>query len=146
MPPVEYISIQQAAQRLQLHVRTVRNYVRSGRLKAVRVGKQYRIAPEDMDALTGPPAAALPSERAIRRRHTHMLSIVDIDVIDAEGAARLNEAIKTMARGWHKGYKPLHVETLYDLERKRLKLILGGDLAGVCDVVGMIDLLAGAST
>jgi excisionase family DNA binding protein len=30
-----------------LHVRTVRKYVRDGRLKAVRIGKQYRIARDD---------------------------------------------------------------------------------------------------
>ena len=51
-------SVEQVAERLGLHVRTVRNYVRDGRLKAVRIGKQYRIAREDLEALTGHPAAA----------------------------------------------------------------------------------------
>jgi hypothetical protein len=34
-------------------VKTVRNYVRDGRLKAVRIGKQYRIAREDLEAFMG---------------------------------------------------------------------------------------------
>jgi len=62
MPSAEYLSIEQVAQRLQLHVRTVRAYVRSGRLKAVRVGKQYRIAPEDVAAFTGVQVAASPTD------------------------------------------------------------------------------------
>ena len=49
----EWFSVDQVAQRLGLHVRTVRNYVRDGRLKAVRIGKQYRIARSDLEELTG---------------------------------------------------------------------------------------------
>ena len=41
-------SVEQVAAQLGLHVRTVRNYVRDGRLKAVRIGKQYRIAREHL--------------------------------------------------------------------------------------------------
>ena len=36
-------SVEQVAEQLGLHVKTVRNYVRDGRLKAVRIGKQYRM-------------------------------------------------------------------------------------------------------
>jgi len=62
-----------------LHVRTVRNYVREGRLKAVRIGKQYRIAREDLDAFTG-------TESKVRRtRHVEVSSIVEIDAISREG-------------------------------------------------------------
>ncbi|MEW2439811.1 helix-turn-helix domain-containing protein, partial [Streptomyces caniferus] len=48
-------SVEQVAERLGLHVRTIRNYVRDGRLPAVRIGKQYRIAHEDLEAFTGRP-------------------------------------------------------------------------------------------
>ncbi|MEE3921927.1 helix-turn-helix domain-containing protein [Micromonospora sp. BRA006-A] len=51
-------SVEQVADLLGLHVRTVRGYIRSGRLRATRIGKQYRIARADLDALTGRPTAA----------------------------------------------------------------------------------------
>ncbi|MEU8263779.1 helix-turn-helix domain-containing protein [Micromonospora sp. NPDC048999] len=38
-----YRSLDQVAGLLGLHVRTVRGYVRDGRLRAARVGRQYRI-------------------------------------------------------------------------------------------------------
>jgi excisionase family DNA binding protein len=34
-------SIEEVAKLLGLHVRTVRNYVREGRLKAIRIGKLF---------------------------------------------------------------------------------------------------------
>ena len=42
-------SVEQVANRLGLNVRTVRGYIREGRLSAVRIGKQYRIAAEDLE-------------------------------------------------------------------------------------------------
>ena len=51
----ELLSVFDIAKRLKLHVKTVRNYVREGRLKAVRVGKQYRISRADVEAFTGFP-------------------------------------------------------------------------------------------
>jgi hypothetical protein len=36
--------------------------VREGRLKAVRIGKQYRISGEDLAALTGRPSASFQPE------------------------------------------------------------------------------------
>ncbi|HEX2286751.1 MAG TPA: helix-turn-helix domain-containing protein, partial [Mycobacterium sp.] len=48
-------SAEDVAQRLGLHVRTVRGYVRDGRLKAVRIGKQYRIRHADLEAFVGTP-------------------------------------------------------------------------------------------
>jgi excisionase family DNA binding protein len=56
----ELFSVEQVADRLGLHVRTVRAYVRDGRLKAVRIGKQYRIARADLEALTGGPVPPSP--------------------------------------------------------------------------------------
>jgi len=48
-------SVDQVASLLGLHVKTVRGYVRDGRLKAVRIGKQYRITREDLEAFAGQP-------------------------------------------------------------------------------------------
>ena len=143
MTCVEYLSIEEVAQRLQLHVRTVRRYVRGGRLKSVRVGKQYRIAPEDLAAFVTPGAAALSSERVARRRHVEITGVLAIDVISAEEADRLGSAIKATARGWHRGYRPLEVQSLYDLNRAHLKLILTGDLPGIGDLLDLVQLLAG---
>ena len=66
----ELYSVEQVAERLGLHVKTVRSYVREGRLKAVRIGKQYRIAREDLEAMTGrpePPPEPVRRERATWR-------------------------------------------------------------------------------
>jgi excisionase family DNA binding protein len=42
---------EQVAEKLQIHVLTVYNYIRHGKLSAIRLGRSYRITPEDLDQL-----------------------------------------------------------------------------------------------
>ena len=119
-------SVEQVAERLGLHVRTVRSYVRDGRLKAVRIGKQYRIAPEDLAALTGRPVAELDPQPVRRHRHVEVSSIVEIDAISPETANRVTNLIMGAANGRGQQEQPLRLQTIYDAERARLKIILVG--------------------
>lgn len=124
----ELYSAEQVAGRLGLHVRTVRNYVREGRLKAVRIGKQYRIAGEDLAALTGRPASAFDRDPVRRERHIEVSSIVEIDAVSPDAANRLTTLLIGTANGRGQGVEPLRVETIYDRERARMKIILVGGM------------------
>ncbi len=122
----ELFSIDQVAERLTLHVKTVRNYVRDGRLKATRIGKQYRIARSDLEVFTG--HSMLPSERDFlqERRHLEASSIVQIDAIGPDSANQLIGSLAAFAQGRPKSEEPLRIETLYDQQLQRLKVILLG--------------------
>ncbi|MGG7569136.1 helix-turn-helix domain-containing protein [Streptomyces sirii] len=122
-------SVEQVAERLGLHVRTVRNYVRDGRLAAVRIGKQYRIAHEDLEAFTGRSVPEPLDAAAGRPRHTEVSSIVEIDAIDATMAHRLTTLLTASAANRRPGDGPLRIETAYDEERARMKVIVLGGLA-----------------
>lgn len=120
-------SVEQVAERLGLHVRTVRNYVRDGRLNAVRIGKQYRISQSDLEAFTGQPVVATARESAGRHRHVEVSSIVDIEAIDAATADRVISLLMGAVAHRRADDAPLRIETGYDAERARLKvIILGG--------------------
>lgn len=121
-------SVEQVANRLGLHVRTVRGYVREGRLKAVRIGKQYRIAGEDLAAMTGRPVSSLEPEPVRRERHVEVSSIVEIDAISPETANRLTNLLVGAANGRGSRDEPLRVETIYDEARGRMKIILVGSM------------------
>jgi excisionase family DNA binding protein len=133
--PQELYSVEQVANRLGLHVRTIRNYVRDGRLKAVRIGKQYRIAREDLEAFTGTSAAALEVDES--SRHVEASSIIHIDAIDRAGADRISTHVNGSLD--HIGH--LRVETVYDEDRAVLKVIIFGDLAPTAELLHLIDLM-----
>ncbi len=134
----ELYSVDQVAERLGLHVRTVRNYVRNGRLKAVRIGKQYRIARESLEALTGQPEpAAIRTDAS--RRHVEVSSIVEIDAIDAESAGRISTALMAGAKGGPDPHAPLRIDTIFDPARVRLKVILTGSLGATTSLLKFIN-------
>lgn len=138
----ELYSVEQVAEMLRLHVRTVRNYVRGGRLKAVRIGKQYRIAREDLEAFTGRTAGA--AREAVRRqRHVEVSSIVEIDAVSPETASRVSNGLTGAAQGGHKGgvEEPVRVNTIYYPERARLKVIVTGGLIATTQFLGLIELI-----
>lgn len=138
----EFHSAEQVAEMLGLHVRTVRNYVRDGRLKAVRIGKQYRIAPEDLDAFTGLPRSAA-RDSVGRHRHIEVSSIVEVDAVDPETASRVSNGLTGAAQGRHKGGvdEPVRVNAIYYPERARLKVIVTGGIVPTTQLLGLIDLI-----
>ena len=131
-------SVEQVADRLGLHVRTVRGYIRNGRLNAVRIGKQYRIAGADLDALTGQqestPAAAPAAAAALE-----VSSIVQIDSVDRTAADRLATLVLAGANTTRESTRPLRIQTVYDEERSRMKIVILGGAAATADVLHLID-------
>jgi excisionase family DNA binding protein len=136
-----FYSIEQVASQLGLHVRTVRNYVRDGRLKGVRIGKQYRIARADLDALTGgaPAADAVPSGTA--RGYAEVSSIVQVENIDFAAASRVTNALMAAAKGRSEDNGPLRIDTIHDPERARLKVVLIGSIASTAPLLKFINAL-----
>jgi len=135
-------SIEQVATLLGLHVKTVRAYVRDGRLKAVRIGKQYRIARADLEALTGQSAAALEGPAVRRQRHVEVSSVVDIDAIGKDAADRMTNFLMAAVKGRPAGDQPVRIDAIYDEERARLKVIVSGGIDTTRTLLGGIKTLA----
>jgi len=130
----DFYSIDEVAERLGLHVRTVRNHVRDGKLKAVRIGKQYRIAREDLEALTGRAPAR-------RTRYSEASSIVTIDALPRELADRVSTSLTASAKSRDEGDQRLRIDTFYDEERASLKVIITGGIATTASLLKFIDVL-----
>ena len=123
------LSVDQVATQLGVHVRTVRRYVREGRLKAVRIGKQYRITAPDLAELTGQ-TAPVNEPPVSRHRHVEASTVVQIDAISPEAAMRVVNGVGGAIKGRDRNTDtPLRVDTVYDEVRARLKVIITGSLA-----------------
>ena len=85
-------SLDQVAERLGLHVRTVRAYVRAGRLKAIRLGKQYRVAREELEAIAG---ASHTREAVARRRRAEVSSVIQMDAVTENTAHRVADHLRS---------------------------------------------------
>jgi excisionase family DNA binding protein len=137
-------SVEQVASRLGLHVRTVRNYVREGRLSAVRIGKQYRISASDLATMTGRPPASFELDPVRRLRHVEASSIVEIDALPPEIADRIGNLVRAAANSRQTSDSPLRLETIYFAERARMKIILLGDMDAISSMFKLIQVVLDA--
>ncbi|WP_372666550.1 helix-turn-helix domain-containing protein [Amycolatopsis kentuckyensis] len=132
---MEVFSVEQVAAKLGLHVRTVRNYVRDGRLKAVRIGKQYRIAADDLEAFTGLPVTEPRPDRPV----AELSSVAEVSGVDRATADRIATVVVASVNGPRDaGERPLRVETIYDQDRATMKIIVLGDLAAGADLLRFV--------
>lgn len=133
-------SVEAVADLLGLHVRTVRGYIRSGRLKAVRIGKQYRIAHADLEDLIGTPEPATGRSAAAR---VEVSSIVQIDDVDRRTADRLSTLVVSAAQSDFDPGHPLHIQVVHEAERRRMKIVLLGGAAATAEALKLIDAVLG---
>jgi excisionase family DNA binding protein len=136
----ELTTVDQAAERLGLHAKTVLRMIREGRLRATRIGKAYRILRTDLDALIGAPAAG-----SAPRGWGRATSIVDIDDLPVEAAARISSALQAALIGRAARPDPVHLDTAYDPHRRALKVVIiatPGDAAGLLQMLqALLDTL-----
>lgn len=141
----EFVSVNEAAEELRVQPRTVRDYIRSGRLRAARIGKQYRIRVEDLQlfaggavprADVGAAVAALPGGRPAADQGVGAslaTVILDIDTRDAASAERVTTLVAS--RGFGAGVD-VHLSTIAG--SSVLKVVLTGAVGGVLDTAAAV--------
>ncbi len=123
-------------------MRTIRNYVAAGKLKATRIGKQYRIARPDLEAFTGGPSPAVDGRKLGVYGRTDATCVVQIETISRDSAQRLTGALMGAAKAPRAAGALMNVSAAYDEERDSLRVvIMSGDLRATADLVGMVDTL-----
>lgn len=133
-----FYTIEQVADLLSLHVKTVRRYVREGRLKARRIGKAYRIARRDLENFAGetPPVPAVS-----RARHIVASSIVDIDAISSDEGGRVT-TLMMAALNARKGEADFpRVDSIYYPEQAKLRITITASLELSSSLLRLINSL-----
>lgn len=131
-------TVEQVAEQLVLHPKTVLRYIRDGRLQATRIGKSYRIARAELDAFAG--AASGHSSEVKDVRTT---CIVDIPHTSAERAERTAAFLNSAAMAGDAGTPPLHINTAFDPLAKTLKVVLIGSPSDTAKLLEMLQLQLG---
>ncbi|MFD7728979.1 helix-turn-helix domain-containing protein [Kitasatospora phosalacinea] len=132
----DFYSVEDVAELLGLHVKTVRGYVRDGKLKAVRIGKQYRIARAEVEAFTGGGVSVGPVRAEVS-------AVVQVDGVGARDADRLVTGVLAAASAWSGGPRPLWVQAVREEERSALRFVVMGPPRRVSEVLALVDDLTG---
>jgi excisionase family DNA binding protein len=130
---------EEVAARLNLHVKTVRRFIRDGKLRAKRIGKQYRITRAALEEFAGAPPAERPPVSRIRR--VIVSSIIDIDAISPDHSHRITTLIMASLNASRGDAEFPQVDSMYDTERARLRIMITASPILTCDLIKTINAL-----
>lgn len=128
----EFLTVEAAAQLLQLHPKTVLRFIREGRLRATKVGKQYRVMRSDLNTFAG-------SNSQNEVHEARATSIVDIADVDPALLQRLSAILLGASKGKEPSGAPISVDIAHDPERRSVKVIL---IASPADAAMLLKLVS----
>jgi excisionase family DNA binding protein len=131
----EVYTVEQFAEWLKLHPKTVLRFIREGRVRAVKVGKSYRILRSEMEAMTGIVRGAAPS--AVR-----VTSIVDMPDVAPEAAQRLARLLPAARMAQEAHPDPMNIDVVYDPDRRQVKVLIVGSPGDTAAMLKMVEALA----
>lgn len=129
------LTVEEAAEALKLHPKTVLRHIREGRLAATRIGKAYRIDRARLDEFAG--VAQGHAQPAAGARAT---VIVEVPNMTVEAAERLATLIGAVALSGDAETRPLHLNTAFDPTTGGLKIVLVAAPADAARLLEMIDM------
>ena len=127
----EVYTVEQFAERLKLHRKTVLRFIHEGRLRAVKVGKSYRILRSDMEAMAGLVRGAGPTGARVT-------SIVDVPDVEPALAERLSRLLPSLRMGRDAHPDPMSLDVAYDPARRHLKVIIVGSPDDTATMLQMV--------
>jgi len=130
------VTVEQAAEQLKLHPKTVLRHIRNGRLPARRIGKSYRIDRAKLAEFAG-----LASGHAEALNGVRTTCIVDIPRMTPESAERITTFLSSAAMTGDGKTPPLHINTGFDPLAECLKVVVIGSPSDAAKLLEMLQLL-----
>jgi excisionase family DNA binding protein len=127
----DILTVETAANLLQLHPKTILRFIRERRLRATKVGKQYRIRRSDLNAFAG-------SNSANDHWEARATSVVDIADVNDALLQRLSAILLGATKGKEPSDTPISVDIAHDRERNSVKVII---IASPADAAALLKLV-----
>ena len=133
--PVSVVTVEQAAEQLQLHPKTVLRYIRGQRLPATRVGKSYRIDQAALDAFSGVQKTDFDTSQRVRTT-----CVVDIENLNADKGAQIAAFLGSAAISRGSTAIPLRITTTFDPLSRCMKVIAFGNPIDTAKLLELLQL------
>ena len=132
-----YYTVEQIAQMLQMHPKTVQRYIREGKLRAVKVGKGWRISGHDLSVFT----ESVPARGEESTPIAVVSCVADVFTTNKDSAIRIMNTLTAALNSKPAGYGDCSMQTQYIPEEQKLRVTLYGaarTIAAMLDAVAML--------
>jgi DNA binding domain, excisionase family len=159
-----FFTIYEVADRLGLHHKTIRGFISDGKLKAIKVGKQWRITQEDLDIFMGrntvlerdqnfdQPQIDLENNEIKYTTNNHentnsikngisVSAVVDIQSVDKYKFERMSNTLLAVmnSKDMQSEHATIHIK--YEEAARMCKVFLWGSVGYINEMLSIITLL-----
>ena len=132
-----FYSVDQVAEILKLHQRTIRRYIRGGKLKATKVGKEWRITQQDLNLFTNQNSSLINSSEPV----ASVSAVIDIDVSDMNEAMRYANTLTALLNSKPAEYGRTSFSAQFLEHELKVRLMLWGNLQFMSIMINTIETL-----
>jgi excisionase family DNA binding protein len=123
----QYYSVDQVAQLLDIHPKTIQRYIREGKLRATKIGKAWRVSGHDLSLFTEGNANE-PFELEGATEVVKSSSVIDIMIVHREKAYRIINTLNAAMNVKPSEYGEASIASQYIHSEHLLRLTLWGNL------------------
>ena len=118
----KFYSVDDISAMLGIHPKTTRRYITEGKLRAAKLGKQYRISGHDLSMFLEAHGAAAIQSPPAHKPQIDVSAVVDIDAADKDKAARISASILAATQSKDPSYGKSTVSVQQNSSRLRVML------------------------
>ncbi len=136
-----YLSIEETANMLSVHPRTIRRYLKNGVVEGVKIGGKWHISQEDIQRMLGRTDVSGELEESWSRQAVEHIqgapspidsrfrvcAITDCDFVNAGEAAEVSQALLAIINSRDNAKAEARLQYHFDQETNRGRFILWGD-------------------
>lgn len=153
----KFYNIEQVAEILDVHHKTVRKFIKDGKLRANKLGKQWRISKSDLDLFTNNKDSAVDIESSsndeeiefennyYKNEENNVIkvsSVVNIENINEEEYIRTSNMLLSVMNCNDEKLIGNRINMKYSKNEKRLRIMLWGSIDVVKDLLDVISVFS----
>ena len=142
----DYYTVEQIADMLDIHPKTIQRYIREGRLKAAKVGRSWRVNGHDLSLFVEGTKPAAPGLEIPMDPHVIASSVIDIQSVDKDNAIRIMNTLTAALTTKPTEYGQSSLQCQYIQWEAMVRVTLWGDIRFMAVMMDTIIALTEQST
>lgn len=128
----KYYTVDEIAELIKIHPKTVQRYIREGRLKATKVGKSWRVSGHDLSIFTEGSSvsgtAPLMVGGSFERGEIKVSAVIDIPVANTQESVRIANTLTAISNSKPPEYGASTMQTQYLMSENVIRVMIWGSL------------------
>lgn len=142
----KYYTVEQIAEMLTMHPKTIQRYIREGKLRAAKVGKSWRVTGHDLSVFTENTGLTKQTAPENPPDKVNLSCVADISVDEDYEAMRIINLLTAAFNCKPDTYRTSTMHTQYSEHEHKVRITLWGHLLFMQEILEIISVITGEDT